>query len=181
MTLVDEERLSQIRRSLRDGQLDALVLLYPDDILMAIGMLPGSTHVVAIVDADGRVTILTPWWRESFVAKESWADEIACFDWCKPGSRVDPDRAVISWLESRRLSQGIEKVGVHRSLHHYCPNTMPSECFTYDRINAPLPSIFPVAEDAGDRINQLKAVKTSREIGKLRLAQEVWQPGDVFE
>ena len=67
MAVPDEERLSQIRHSLRDGQLDALVLLYPDDILMATGMLPGSTHVAAIVDADGGVTLLTPWWRESFV------------------------------------------------------------------------------------------------------------------
>ncbi len=177
MTLADEERLNQIRRSLREGQLDALVLLHPDDILMATGMLPGSTHVAAIVDADGRVTVLTPWWRQSFVAEESWADEIDCFDWCKPGNRIDPDQAVISWLESQRSRQGIEKIGAHFRMHHYTPNKMPSECFTYDRIRAALPSIFPVSEDAGDRINQLKAVKTSREIGKLRLAHAVVRAG----
>ena len=58
-------------------------------------------------------------------------------------------------------------------MHHYGPNKMPSECLTYDRIRAELPSIFPVLEDAGDRIDQLKSVKTSREVGKLKLAHQV--------
>ncbi len=177
MALADQERRNQIRRSLRDGQLDALVLLHPDDILMATGMLPGSTHVVALADADGGVTVLTPWWRQPFVAEESWADEIDCFDWCKRGSKIDPDQAVIGWLESQRSRRGIERVGAHLRVHHYGPNKMPSECFTYDRIRAALPSVFPDLEDAGDRINQLKAVKTSREIGMLRLAHEVMRAG----
>ena len=62
-------------------------------------------------------------------------------------------------------------------VHHYGPNKMPSECLTYDRIRAALPSIFTVVEDAGDRINQLKSVKTSREIGKLKLAHQVVRAG----
>ena len=98
MAVPDEERLSQIRRSLADGGLDALLLLYPDDILMVTGMLPASTHVAVLVDRDGRVSLLTPWWREAVVAEESWAHRVDCFDWCKRGCQVDPDRAVIEWL-----------------------------------------------------------------------------------
>ena len=177
MALPDQERVNQIRRSLADGGLDALLLLYPDDILMATGMLPASTHVAVVVDRDGRVSLLTPWWREAFVAEESWAYPIDCFDWCKRGCQVDPDRAVIEWLRTQRSRHGIEKVGVHLQVHHYGPNKMPSECLTYDRIRAALPSIFAVVEDAGDRINQLKAVKTSREIGKLKLAHQVVRAG----
>ena len=79
-----------------------------------------------------RVRLLTPWWREAFVAEESWADRIDCFDWCKRGCQVDPDRAVIEWLHSQRSRHGIEKVGVHLQVHHYGPNKMPSECLTYD-------------------------------------------------
>ena len=177
MALPDKERLNRIRQSLADGRLDALLLLYPDDILMATGMLPASTHVAALVDRDGRVSLLTPWWREAFVAAESWAHRIDCFDWCKRGCQVDPDRAVIEWLRTQRSRQGIEKVGAHLEVHHYGPNKMPSECLTYDRIRAALPSIFAVVEDAGDRINQLKSVKTSREIGKLKLAHQAVQAG----
>ena len=177
MAVPDEERLSQIRRSLADGGLDALLLLYPDDILMATGMLPASTHVAVLVDRDGRVSLLTPWWREAFVAEEGWAHRIDCFDWCKRGCEVDPDRAVIDWLRTQRSRHGIESVGAHLQVHHYGPNKMPSECLTYDRIRAALPSIFTVIEDASDRINQLKAVKTSREIGKLKLAHQVVRAG----
>ncbi len=177
MALPDEERLNRIRQSLAAGGLDALLLLYPDDILMATGMLPASTHVAVLVDRDGGVSLLTPWWREAFVAEESWADSIDCFDWCKRGCQVDPDRAVIEWLRTQSSGQGIEKVGVRLEVHHYGPNKMPSECLTYDRIRAELPSIFPVVEDAADRINQLKSVKTSREIGKLKLAHQVARAG----
>ena len=177
MALPDAERLSRIRRSLAAGGLDALLLLYPDDILMATGMLPASTHVAVLVDRDGCVRLLTPWWREAFVAEESWAHRIDGFDWCKRGCQVDPDQAVIEWLRAQGAGQGIEKVGVRLEVHHYGPNKMPSECLTYDRIRARLPSIFAVVEDAGDRINQLKSVKTSREIGKLKLAHQVVRAG----
>ncbi len=177
MALPDEERRNRIRQSLADGKLDALLLLYPDDILMSTGMLPASTHVAVLVDRDGGVSLLTPWWREAFVTEESWAERIDCFDWCKRGCQVDPDRAVIEWLRTQRSGQGIETVGVHLEVHHYGPNKMPSECLTYDRIRAELPSIFPVVEDAGDRINQLKSVKTSREIGKLKRAHQVVRAG----
>ena len=177
MALPDQERLNQIRQSLSDGGLDALLLLYPDDILMATGMLPASTHVAVLVDRDGCVGLLTPWWREAFVAEESWADRIDSFDWCKRGCQVDPDQAVIEWLRAQRSGQGIERVGAHLEVHHYGPNKMPSECLTYDRIRAALPSIFAVVEDAGDRIHQLKSVKTSREVGKLKQAHQVVRAG----
>ena len=65
MALPDEERLDQVQQSLAEGGLDALLLLYPDDILMATGMLPASTHVAVLVDRDGGVSLLTPWWREA--------------------------------------------------------------------------------------------------------------------
>ena len=177
MASTDQERLNRIRQSLAGGGLDALLLLFPDDILMATGMLPASTHVAVLVDRDGGVSLLTPWWRESFVAEESWADRVDCFDWCKRGCQVDPDRAVIEWLRDQRAGQGIETVGAHLEVHHYGPNKMPSECLTYDRIRAAMPSIFPVVEDAGERINQLKSVKTSREIGKLKQAHQVARAG----
>ena len=177
MAVPDEERLSRIRQSLADGGLDALLLLYPDDILMAAGMLPSSTHVAVLVDRDGRVSLLTPWWREAFVTEESWAHCIETFDWCRRGCEVDPDQAVIEWLGAQRSRQGIERIGAHLQVHHYGPNKMPSECLTYDRIRAALPSLFPAVVDAGDRINHLKAVKTSREVGKLKRAHQVVQAG----
>ncbi len=124
MAVPDEERLSQIRRSLADGGLDALLLLFPDDILMATGMLPASTHVAALVDRDGRVSLLTPWWREAFVAEESWAHRIDCFDWCKRGCQVDPDRAVIEWLHIR----GPGTVSKGWGLIFRCTTTAPTRC-----------------------------------------------------
>ena len=177
MALPDQERLSRIQRTLREENLDAFVLFHPEEILMATGMLPGSSHVVAIVDADGKVAVLTPWWRESFVADESWADKVDCFDWCRPLSRVDPDKAVIDWLRRSQSQNNIERIGADLQLNHYGPNKTPSEYFSYQRIKAVLPSIFRVSLDASDRINQLKAIKTSQEIDRLRISHEVIKAG----
>ena len=110
MVTPDQARLNQIKLSLQKNNLDALILLHPENILMATGMFPGSSHVVAIVDVDGKVTILTPWWREQFVLTESWAHEVACFDWCKPRSQIDPDKAVTDWLKNWQTGSGIEKL-----------------------------------------------------------------------
>ena len=52
MELRDQDRVSRIRTSLQRAQLDALILFHPENILMATGMLPGSTHVIAIVTVD---------------------------------------------------------------------------------------------------------------------------------
>lgn len=181
MVTPDQARLNQIKLSLQKNDLDALILLHPENILMATGMFPGSSHVVAVVDLDGKVTILTPWWREQFVLTESWADEVACFDWCKPRSQIDPDKAVADWLKNWQIGSGIERIGADLTVHHYSPNKMPSECFTYENIKKTLGTVFPVARDASHQINSLKAIKTSREIEKLRISHEVIKVGvEVF-
>jgi hypothetical protein len=63
----DQERLDRIQRALTAQSLDAFVFFHTDNILMGTGMLPGSTHVVAIVTADLNTVVITPWWRERFV------------------------------------------------------------------------------------------------------------------
>ena len=181
MVTPDQARLNQIKLSLQKNDLDALILLHPENILMATGMFPGSSHVVTIVDVDGKVTVLTPWWREQFVLTESWADEVTCFDWCKPRSQIDPDKAVTDWLKNWQTGSGIEKIGADLTVHHYSPNKMPSECFTYEKIKKALGTVFPVARDASHQINSLKAIKTSKEIEKLRISHEVIRVGvEVF-
>ena len=67
----DQERLTRIQESLRQNQWDALVLFHPDNIVMASGMLPGSSHVATVVSADGHVLLITPWWREEFAHRRA--------------------------------------------------------------------------------------------------------------
>ena len=111
----DQERLTRIQESLRQNQWDALVLFHPDNIVMASGMLPGSTHVVAVVTADGRVLLITPWWREEFAHQESWADEIWTFDWCRGLSGVEPLGAMVEKLKESSRTISIRDCGVRRA------------------------------------------------------------------
>ncbi len=173
----DNHRLDQIQAALRENFLDALVLFHTDNILMGTGMFPGSTHVVAIVTADRRVVVITPWWREPFVREESWADEVRSYEWCKGFNGVEAVPAVVNLLKQCKADLGLEKIGYDAKMHHYSPNKIPSEFFTYDEIKAKLSDIFRVVQNATDTINELKSAKSKREIERIRLAHEVAKAG----
>jgi Xaa-Pro dipeptidase len=173
----DLERLTRIQRSLRQNQWDALVLFHPDNIVMASGMLPGSSHVAVVVTVDGEVLLITPWWREEFAQQESWADEIWTFDWCRGFSGVEPLGAMVEKLSQSRERYRLETVGYDARMHHYGPGKLPSESFTYSEVKAKLPELFRSAADATNVVNDLKSRKTSREIEKLRQAHFVARAG----
>ncbi|MEW5979449.1 MAG: Xaa-Pro peptidase family protein [Acidobacteriota bacterium] len=173
----DQERIDRIRRELRHHQLDGLLLLHPDNILMTTGMLPGSTHVAALVTTDAEVAVLSPWWREEFVSKESWADSIDTFDWCRGFNGVEPVSAMMEILRSYRQRYHLERVGFDGHMHHYGPTKLPSEFFTYDEVKAGLPEIFKSAVDVGPLLAELKAIKTAREIAQLRRTHHVAEAG----
>ena len=181
MAPVDAERLEFIQRTLRQKGWDALVVFHPDSILMTSGLFPGSTHVVALVTADSKVVVITPWWRESSVREESWANEILCFDWCKPFSEVEPLSALFGLLKKCATNLRLERIGFEGQVHHYNPAKLPSELFTYTEVKEKLSSIFRWPEDATPVIAELKSIKSKREIQKLRLANEVaWAGVQAF-
>ena len=181
MIATDTERLESIRRVLKEKGWDALLLLHPDSILMSTGMFPGSTHVAALVTADLTVVVISPWWRECFVQEESWANEILCFDWCKPSCEVEPLSALLDLLKKCATDWRLERIGFEGHTHHYSPAKLPSELFTYREIKERLSEAFRWSEDASTIIAGLKSIKTKREIEKLGLANQVaWAGVQAF-
>jgi Xaa-Pro aminopeptidase len=173
----DLVRLSRIKETLRQNQWDALILFHPDNIVMASGMLPGSTHAAAVVTADGQVLLITPWWREEFARQESWADEIWTFDWCRGFNGVEPLNAMVEKLKESRQRFRLEAVGYDGSMHHHSPNKLPSESFSYEEVKAKLPELFRSATDGTVAVTGLKSRKTVQEVEKLRLAHHVARAG----
>jgi len=173
----DQERLDQIQARLKKNDWDALLLFHSEHILMASGMFPGSTHVVVLVTLDGKVVVITPWWRESFVREESWADEILHFDWCRGFNGVEPISAIAGLIRKCKSDMRLARIGYDAEMHHYNPAKIPSEFFAYQEIKQQLPSIFQDAQNASEVLNQLKAVKSRREIERIRLTQEVARAG----
>lgn len=176
-TAPDKERLDQIQKALQERDWDALVLFHTDNILMASGMFPGSTHVVAIVTVDRKVVVITPWWRERFVQEESWAHDVLTYDWCKGFNGVEPISAIHDLLRKCKADFGLAKIGYDARMHHYNPTKIPSEFFIYEELKLQLPEIFKLVHDATEVINQLKSIKTAHEVEKIRLAHEVAKAG----
>src|SRR5262245_14156049 len=156
---------------------DALILFHTEHILMASGMFPGSTHVAALVTADKKVVLITPWWREGFAQEESWADEILSFDWCRGFNGVEPNSAVSDLIRKCKRELGLAKIGYDAVMHHYSPTKIPSEFFAYQEIKEQLPGIFQSVHNATEVLNQLKTIKTRREAERIRLTQEVARAG----
>jgi len=173
----DQERLDQIQGRLKENDWDALLLFHTEHVLMTSGMFPGSTHVAALVTADKKVVVITPWWRERFVQEESWADEILGFDWCRGFNGVEPISALSGLIRKCKSDLRLGRIGYDAEMHHYSPTKIPSEFFTYQEIKQQLPDIFPSVHNATEILNQLKAIKSRREVEKIRLAHQVAQAG----
>jgi Xaa-Pro aminopeptidase len=173
----DHERLEQIQRRLRENHWDALLVFHNEHLLMTTGMFPGSTHVASIVTTDQRVVVLTPWWRERFVREESWADEVRSFDWCRGLNGVEPVSALCDLIRQCQSDLRLSRIGYDARLHHYGPGKIPSELFTYQEIKEALGTLFTKFEDAGEILEELKAIKTRQEVAKIRLSQEVAREG----
>jgi Xaa-Pro aminopeptidase len=84
---------------------------------------------------------------------------------------------MVEKIKQSRERYRLETVGYDLSMHHYSPGKLPSESFTYDEVKSQLPGIFRCATDATNIVSELKSLKTSREIEKLRLAHKVARAG----
>lgn len=177
----DAERLASLTQALNTHALDAFVFLHPENVLLGTGILPGSTYAFAVVTADGSVTLITPWWREPYDRADSWADEILAYDWMKRLDSPDPVSATGGLLKEVQRKHGLSRIGYDHRFGHYSATRGASECSTYYDIKERLPAIFDAVTDAAPLIHEVRAVKTTHEVGKIKTALEIAGVGvDIF-
>lgn len=172
MIAKDLERLERIQRALKENNWDALLLFHGEHIVMSTGMLPGSTHVASLVTADKKVVVMTPWWRERLFRKKAGPTKYSALT-----NNVEPVSALCELIRKCRDDLSLGAVGYDARMHHYGPCKIPSEFFTYAEIKEELPAIFRHVEDATEVLNRLKALKTRREVERIRRAHDVARAG----
>jgi len=175
--LKDQQRIRRLKTALGKASLDAIVLRLPESIVMAFGVWPLNGFSYGLFTAaDGPVALIAPSCEDEEM-DGCWADHVIWFAWPKL-SMPDPlevIRAELCGLARRhQLTRG--RIGYEGSFELIAPPhgsgdlRVPAESsIRY------LKSILPSAKwsDATPLLYQQRAIKTTAEIAKLRIANKV--------
>ncbi len=176
----DLERVESIEEALREGGLDALVCTLPADVLLLTGYWPVIGASVAVAARGPRIVLLVPE-DERELAEQGGADEVRTFH---PGSLRDL-RTTEEAVRGPLGELGRELGPCRRVGHEGGGFTEPapySALYLYgSRILDLLRHAFPAAAlvPADEPLARLRAVKTSAELARLRVACHVL--GNAFE
>jgi Xaa-Pro aminopeptidase len=179
----DTARIDRVRQALEGDGLDALLGTLPAHVLLLSGYWPVVGNALALAGRDGRTAVVAPS-DEAELAEGGWADEVYTF---QPASRDELktlDEAVRGPLAeaARALGLGRGRIG--------CEHGPTSEPASYaamslygagvvELLHEALPSARP--EPADETFRRLEAVKTPRELERLRvtcrIAEEAFRCG----
>ena len=169
----DTARINSLKELMQSKKLDALCFVHPEDVLISSGILPAAPFTVSLINKDGRISVICPWWIKEQVMRQSWADSIYGFNWLKSLKGVDPSGAILDELIKLAKRFRIKSIGLDNELGCLMPSYTPSGCFTYSSLKTALRSIFKRTLDITAEVHRLRAIKTDYEIRKIRKANIV--------
>ncbi|WP_322801020.1 Xaa-Pro peptidase family protein [Thermoflexus sp.] len=173
--MIDTARRERLLGLMQEEGYDALICRLPEHVVYLTNYWPHHGFSIALITRDGYVGLLVPEIELDYTDPE-WA-EVVPFGW---GLLKDPD-LYVSYRE--HLSRFRDRLGLHRSLIGIERST-EVVAPTYRHAEPVVPAapwhhllgeVFPNAtlKGADDLLARSRAVKTSYEIERIRLANEV--------
>ena len=174
---MDQDRVEQMRASLRRAKLDALVLRLPENIVMGFGVWPMNGFSYAVFTADaGPAALVAPSCEDEEMGG-CWADDVRFFMWPRrnmPDPLTAIRDAMTDILGRHKMKRG--RIGYEGSFECVAPSHNAGEVMTpCESSKAFMESFAPSARwiDATALLYDLRATKTEREIARLRVAHQV--------
>ncbi|HTK08749.1 MAG TPA: Xaa-Pro peptidase family protein [Ktedonobacteraceae bacterium] len=173
----DQERVNRARRILQEAGLDVVICRLPENVLYLTGYWPVIGASLVVFDQDGNTSVIMPH-EELDYTHESWVEDIRTFPYINMTSPADPNRAVEPLLRAVIKEKGYEKsrVGYEGSFELIAANNVAAEArVPGEALFATLRKVLPEASlvDAAPALKRARAVKSSQEIEKLRICNEV--------
>ncbi len=164
----DEAKLERVRALMGEQQLDALVVRAPDNVLYLTNFWGMKGYDACVFPREGEPVL---------ICLEASADDAERAAWTKdvrfvPGYAEDDPRPVPARTLEAALAAAKEygRVGLELSLGTQATDRMVGEPTTFTKgwFDA-----WPNARDAASVLNAARAIKTSQEIERIRLANEI--------
>ena len=166
----DDAKLDRVRALMAERDLDALVVRAPDNVLYLTDYWCMKGYDLAVFPREGEATlvVLEPQAEE---AGRSWAGNLQHF---AGYDATDPRPPLVRAVEATQAviaERGYERIGLELSLGTQASDIMVGEptTYTHDFFHAFGTNI----DDATPLLAEARAIKTTQEIERIRLANEL--------
>jgi Xaa-Pro aminopeptidase len=164
----DDAKLQRVRALMAEQELDALVVRAPDNVLYLTNFWGMKGYDACVFPREGEPVLITIEASEEDAARMAWTDDVRLIRGYDP---EDPRPPLSRTLDAAlAVARDYERVGVELSLGTQASDRMVGEPTTF---TAAWFDAFPEAADATPLLVQARSLKTTQEIDRLRLANEI--------
>ncbi|HUZ14899.1 MAG TPA: Xaa-Pro peptidase family protein [Gaiellaceae bacterium] len=164
----DEAKLARVRELMAEEGLDALVVRAPDNVLYLTNFWGMKGYDACVFPREGEPVLITIEASEEDAARTAWTQEVRFIKGYDP---ADPRPPLARTLEAAAEAAGwYERVGLELSLGTQASDRMVGEPTTF---TAAWFDAFPGAGDAAPLLARAREIKTTQEIERMRLANEI--------
>jgi Xaa-Pro dipeptidase len=164
----DDAKLGRVRALMAEDDLDALVVRAPDNVLYLTNFWGMKGYDACVFPREGEPVLVCLEASAEDASRTGWATEVRYVRGYDPGDPRPPfARTLDAVVEAAR---GFGRVGLELSLGTQASDRMVGEPTTFTRgwFDA-----FPGAADATPLLARARAIKTSQEIVRIRIANEI--------
>jgi Xaa-Pro dipeptidase len=164
----DDAKLERVRRLMAEEELDALVVRAPDNVLYLSNFWGMKGYEVVVFPREGEPTLICLEASADDAARAAWTRDIRLF---RGYDERDPRPPQARTLEAAvEASDGYDRVGLELSLGTQGSDRMVGEPTTYTRSWF---DAWPGSADATPLLAAARAIKTTQEVERMRLANEI--------
>jgi Xaa-Pro aminopeptidase len=164
----DDAKLERVRALMAEQDLDVLVVRAPDNVLYLTNFWGMKGYDACVFPREGEPVLVCLEASEEDAARTAWTRDVRFF---KGYDETDPRPPVARVLElAREAASAYGRVGIERSLGTQASDRMVGEPTTF---TAEWFAAFGESGDAALLLAAARAVKTTQEIERMRLANDI--------
>ena len=164
----DDAKLERVRALMAERELDALVVRAPDNVLYLSNFWGMKGYDACVFPREGEPVLVCLEASEEDAARSAWTSDVRLFKGYDPVDPRPPPSRVLDL--AREAAAPYERVGLELSLGTQASDRMVGEPTTYTRewFDA-----FGAVDDATPLLVRARALKTSQELERMRLANDI--------
>ena len=164
----DDAKLERVRALIAEEELDALVVRAPDNVLYLTNFWGMKGYDAVVFPREGEPILIALEASAADVERTAWTNEVRFLKGYEEGDPRPPTARTLDL--AREAAHDFDRIGLELSLGTQAADRMVGEptTFTRDWFDA-----FPNATDATPLLARARAIKTSQEIERIRLANDL--------